>query len=110
MNLVSKLNKKVEELTKKEFPTAEEAWSQSNYGRKSLEEVQKFEEDCLYDAIQDAINSKENYCFYALNPSINYENIKLDLSSHGYGIFEYDQPFKYWVITWKLQEKFRDMM
>ena len=102
MNIVSKLNKKVEEITKKDFFTAEQAWSQSNFGLSSLDKVQKFEEENLCDAIQDAINSKENHCFYALETPIDYEKIKNNLIAHNYKVIENEQPFKYWVITWKL--------
>lgn len=102
MNLVDKFNKKVEELTKKEFPTAEKAWSQTNYGLDSIDKVQLFEEENLYDTIQEAIQSKQSNCFYALNESLDYTNIKQHLLSNKYKITECDTPFKYWVISWNL--------
>ena len=102
MDFINKLNKKVKGLVQKEPLTAEQAWAQSKFSMNSIKEIEEFETQCILDKIQDSVNKGNTYCFIALNPNIDYSNIKETLLSKGFKISEEVYPIIYWIITWNM--------
>ena len=100
MGFINKLNEKVKGLVQKEPITAEQAWAQAKFGMDSIQEIEEFETKNILDKIQDSVNQRETYCFVALNPDINYSNIKNKLENQGFEITMQENPFTYWIITW----------
>ena len=99
MEIINKLNNKVNELFSKAPITAEQAWAQAKFGMDSIQEIEEFETKNILDKIQDSVNQRETYCFVALT-DINYSNIKNKLENQGFEITMQENPFTYWIITW----------
>lgn len=102
MDFINKLNDKVKGFVQKEPLTAEQAWAQSKFGMNSIKEIEEFETQCILDKIQDSVDKGNTYCFIALNPNIDYSNIKETLLSKGFKISEEVCPIIYWIITWNM--------
>ena len=100
MEIINKLNNKVKELLSKAPLTAEQAWAQAKFDMDSIQEIEEFETKNILDKIQDSVNQRETYCFVALNPDVNYSNIKNKLENQGFEITMQENPFTYWIITW----------
>lgn len=100
MGLIKTINTKIQSAVAKKVPTADEAYSQALFSASSMEEVIKFEKECIIDKIQDAVLHKQTHIFYVPTDHLDYSSIEGELKENGYNIIKYNDPFNYWIINW----------
>lgn len=100
MRLIKTIKAKIQSAVAKKVPTADEAYSQALFSASSIEEVIKFEKECIIDKIQDAIMHKQTHVFYVPTDKLDYSSIEEELKEKGYNIIKYNDPFDYWIINW----------
>nr|DAR76298.1 MAG TPA: heat shock protein, putative shock, chaperone, Structural Genomics.88A [Caudoviricetes sp.] len=100
MGLIKTINTKIQSAVAKKVPTADEAYSQALFNASSIEEVIKFEKECIIDKIQDAIMHKQTHVFYVPTDQLDYSSIEEELKEKGYNVIKYNDPFDYWIINW----------
>jgi len=100
MRLIKTINAKIQSAVAKKVPTADEAYSQAIFSASSIEEVIKFEKECIADKIQNAVLQKQTHIFYTPVDQLDYSSIEGELKEKGYNIIKYNDPFDYWIINW----------